>query len=92
ELQNVLEYVFVQINSRVIGVEHLPPYLRERGKDMEISSIAEMEEKLIRKALAETGGNKNKAARLLGIPRTTLWRKIKKYGISVPPPLERTRE
>lgn len=92
ELQNVLEYVFVQINSRVIGVEHLPPYLRERGKDMEISSIAEMEEKLIRKALAETGGNKNRAARLLGIPRTTLWRKMKKYGISVPSPLERTRE
>ncbi len=81
ELQNVFEYIFVHINSRVIGVNDLPPYLRQRKKGLRMGSIAEVERELIIKALEETGGNKNEVARLLGISRTTLWRKMKKYGI-----------
>ncbi len=82
ELQNVMEYIFVHINTRIITVDHLPPYLKKRKEsDLRLGTLAEMEEELIRKALKETGGNKNKAAKILGIPRTTLWRKMKKYGI-----------
>ena len=82
ELQNVFEYIFVHINSRVIGVKDLPPYLRQRKKRLRMGSIAEVEKELIIKALEETAGNKNEVARLLGISRTTLWRKMKKYGIN----------
>ena len=39
------------------------------------------EEERIRQALKISGGNKGKAAELLGIDRSTLWRRMKKYGI-----------
>lgn len=42
---------------------------------------ARTEEQSIRWALEECGGNRTKAARLLGIDRTTLWRKLQKYHI-----------
>jgi DNA-binding NtrC family response regulator len=45
-------------------------------------SIKEAEAESIRKALAQTDGNKRKAARLLGIAPSTLYSKMKKYGIN----------
>jgi two-component system response regulator HydG len=46
-----------------------------------IISIPESERHTIEKALAATGGERGKAARILGIGRTTLYRKMKQYGI-----------
>ena len=46
--------------------------------------IHELEEKLIRKALELTSGNKKDAARLLHLNRTTLLEKIKKKGLDLP--------
>ena len=43
--------------------------------------VARYECELIRQALQQTGGNKNRAAQLLGLNRTTLLEKIKKYGL-----------
>ncbi|TGU42249.1 sigma-54-dependent Fis family transcriptional regulator, partial [Mesorhizobium sp. M00.F.Ca.ET.186.01.1.1] len=37
------------------------------------------EEEMIRKVLEATKGNKREAAKMLGMDRTTLWRKMKKY-------------
>ena len=39
------------------------------------------EEERIRQALHLSGGNKGKAAKLLEIDRSTLWRRMKKYGL-----------
>ena len=39
------------------------------------------EESLIRETLERKAGNRQKAARELGMHRTTLWRKMKKYGL-----------
>jgi transcriptional regulator of acetoin/glycerol metabolism len=39
------------------------------------------ERRLISDALAGTGWNRTRAARRLGIDRTTLWRKIREYGL-----------
>ena len=45
----------------------------------------EIERDLIRQALEHTGWNKNQAARLLGLNRTTLLEKIRKRGVQPPP-------
>jgi DNA-binding NtrC family response regulator len=46
-----------------------------------VISLPESERNTILKALASTGGERGKAAKLLGIGRTTLYRKMKQYGI-----------
>jgi two-component system, NtrC family, response regulator AtoC len=47
----------------------------------EVTTLAEKEEAYIRKVLEATNYNKVRAANILGLPRTTLWRKIKKFKI-----------
>jgi DNA-binding NtrC family response regulator len=44
-------------------------------------TLDEMEERAIRAALSEVGGNRRKAAEQLGMGERTLYRKIKKYGL-----------
>ena len=46
-----------------------------------VISLPESERRTIAQALAATDGERGKAARLLGIGRTTLYRKMKQYGI-----------
>lgn len=46
-----------------------------------LSSWPEIEKKKILQALMGTGGNRGKAAKILGLGRSTLWRKIKQYGL-----------
>ena len=46
------------------------------------TSVDEMEERFLREILARNGGNRAATARALGIHKTTLWRKMKKLGIS----------
>ena len=43
-------------------------------------SLDEAERAVIERALEETGGNKNKAAKMLGINRATLYRKLARFG------------
>jgi len=46
-----------------------------------LTSLAEMERRYIKTVLESTGYNRSRAAEILDIPRTTLWRKIKMYGL-----------
>jgi DNA-binding NtrC family response regulator len=46
-----------------------------------VRSLRSAEESLIRQVLAETGGNKLRSAEILGIHRTTLYHKLREYGI-----------
>ena len=48
------------------------------------AGLAEQEERMIRDALHRSGGNKSKAARLLGITRRALYGRLEKYGIDSP--------
>ena len=50
-------------------------------KDPKFGIISVMERELIIRALAETGGNQLQAAKLLGITRATLRKRIEKFGI-----------
>jgi two-component system response regulator HydG len=47
-----------------------------------IVSIATMEERVILDAIRQTNGDKQEAAKLLGIGKTTIYRKLKEYGLS----------
>jgi DNA-binding NtrC family response regulator len=53
-----------------------------RAGDGEIVSIAEMEKHAILETIRQLKGDKLMAAKLLGIGKTTLYRKLKEYGIT----------
>ncbi len=84
ELQHTLEYAFVLCNKPIITVDNLPPEFG--GADtINIQPVNEMksdEREVILQALEKAGWNKAKAARLLGIDRTTIYQKIKKHNIN----------
>ncbi|HEY3278277.1 MAG TPA: sigma 54-interacting transcriptional regulator [Syntrophorhabdaceae bacterium] len=85
ELINVLEYAFVVCQEPVISARHLPvlagsetrPGQHHRRKDL----TQEKQKEMVVRALEEAGGNRENAARLLGISRVTLWKLLKKHGI-----------
>lgn len=81
ELENVLEHAFILCKDRWIRPEHLPEYLRKRPTLTYGGSLRQMERELIERTLKDCRGNISRAARQLGIHRTTLWRKLKKYGL-----------
>jgi len=84
ELQNAIQFAIIHCNGdRVIREEHLPPELtRPRVRLESQPSQPENERDRILTALAAADGNRSKAARLLGIGRATLYRKIAGLGIN----------
>ena len=94
ELENFMEYAFVLCRENTIGVEHLPRELLDsqrrgssrQGKEPAQPPLNQAEARAILKALHKHGGNRRKTADHLGINKTTLWRKMKKYGITYSPP------
>lgn len=79
ELKNIIERAVILSNSDILNTESLP-------KDFDFSSdavisLADAEKEHIRKTLSRTGEDKAEAAKLLGIGLTTLYRKIKEYGL-----------
>jgi len=93
ELFSVLESAIIRAEGGIrIEAQHLPPEIRENetggeARDLDsmdryaTSSSPETEREAIVAALDEAGGIRTKAARILGMGRTTLWRKLKEYGI-----------
>ena len=88
ELENIIERAVVLADGSVITPGHLPRRVREVGaaepereRGGHLISLAEMEKRHIRDVLRSTRGRKGEAARILGIDRATLWRKMKRYGI-----------
>ena len=91
ELENLLERLVILSEDGLIGVEHLPPSMRsfisekkiprptlgEDGLDLN-TAVEEFENRLIEEALRRTKGNKQAAARLLGLKRTTLVAKLRR--------------
>ncbi|MCX5914271.1 MAG: sigma 54-interacting transcriptional regulator, partial [Deltaproteobacteria bacterium] len=86
ELEHVIESAFVFCRGRILAPEHLPLELREyshlKKTVLERKSDDEMDQLL--ESLNKTGWNKTKAARLLGMNRRTIYRKLDKYHLSKP--------
>ena len=84
ELENAIERATVFCDSDVIGPEHFEPAAPVPGAEAnegEVRSLSEVEREQIVRALRSVQGNKTAAARLLGLDRKTLYRKIELYGI-----------
>jgi DNA-binding NtrC family response regulator len=78
ELENAIEHAMIMAGSSHIMPHDLP--LLE-GMHGPVSRLDEAEKNLLLKALSDSGGNKYRAARMLGIPRSSLYSKLKKFGI-----------
>jgi len=90
ELEHTIEHAFILCRQNTIAVEHLPQELREfKNLSLSIPSKEkawgdENEYQAILQSLEKTGWNKAKAARLLGMSRQTMYRKIEEYKIKIP--------
>ena len=81
QLRNVIDSAIVMAQGDQIQVEDLGLY--DAGTDhLETLKISDWERKLIRRALERTGGSVPEAAKLLGIGRATLYRKIDDYKVA----------
>ena len=85
ELGNIIERAVALSDESVIGLGDLPSDLRELSMSSVEGeawpSLEERERDYIQKVLALTDGHKSRASEILGIPRTTLWRKMKRLGL-----------
>ena len=86
ELENVVERAVALAESTELGVEDLPPQVRERrmadihaGALARNLTLAELEREYIARVLSAEGGNKTRAAQRLGLDRKTLYRKLEEY-------------
>jgi transcriptional regulator with PAS, ATPase and Fis domain len=87
ELENAIGHAFVHCRGDTILSEHLPQDILGTGPvgtDTTLSvlgSLEEVEKAAIADMLKRCKGNQSRAAKRLGIGRSSLWRKIRKYGL-----------
>jgi transcriptional regulator with PAS, ATPase and Fis domain len=89
ELENIIERSLALCSESELNVCHLPNNLSQGGvqkfgADTEKSrgqplSLEEYERNYILSVLKSVNGNKTKAAKIMGIDRVSLWRKLKRY-------------
>ena len=96
ELENAIEHAVVMCQVEVIGREHFPfdlsarikPPLVGENHSNEVENLPQavevLEKRLLIRALEKTGGNKRRAARLLGLTERMLGYKVKQYNLSDP--------
>jgi two-component system NtrC family response regulator len=81
ELRNVLERAAIVSDGPFIDAEHLSLTIRGDVPPLNSTDLGVLERQAIEQALRETGGNKVKAAKQLGITRTQLYGRLRKYGL-----------
>jgi two-component system NtrC family response regulator len=93
EMENLIERAVILSGSGPIERSHFPALDRPVGSAVsgtgslvipeEGLSLEEVEKELILKALEKAGGNKTRAAKLLGLTRRTLYSRLERYGLSL---------
>ena len=88
ELENALERAVILSTGDVIGVELLPERVTERRAEPLVAprtpanpTLEAVERAYIMWVLQSEGGNKSRAAEVLGIDPSTLYRKLSRYGV-----------
>jgi DNA-binding NtrC family response regulator len=88
ELRNVVESMAVMSRTNRLSREDIPPNLRRSVEEVKADGVrvgmelADAERYLIEATLKEMGGNRTRAAKVLGIGLRTLQRKLKSYGVN----------
>ncbi len=93
ELENAVERAVALGSGPILHVGDLPSNLQNAESERlpeqdELVPLEELERRAIFRALRETAGDKLAAARLLGIGKTTLYRKLKQYDVAPPQPAQ----
>ncbi|MEJ2656734.1 MAG: sigma 54-interacting transcriptional regulator [Desulfobacterales bacterium] len=93
ELRNAIEYAFVLCPGGAIGKQHLPPKISKTTGAFSkpavcYQDVSDEREKFL-EVLRQAGGNQSEAARVLGVSRVTIWKRMKKYGIDADKDLHR---
>lgn len=92
ELENILEHALIICRNDVIRPQHLPDYIQKQCASTKPEGIAppspadmpdNTERQLILKVLRQNNWQRTKTAQALEMDRTTLWRKMKRHGISL---------
>jgi DNA-binding NtrC family response regulator len=83
ELENIVARAVALAEGKVIQVDDLPQSLvaHPQATAIALQSLEEIERAHIAKVLRQVDGHRDKAAAILGITRSTLWRKINKYNL-----------
>ena len=87
ELKNAIEHAFVTVTGNCITLWDLPPEVQRptlKSPSTSPTSMDPAEESRIREALQQAHGNKTEAAKLLGVSRVTLWKKLKFLDLQSP--------
>jgi DNA-binding NtrC family response regulator len=88
ELENIIERGVALAQNLELSLQNLPNSLQKNLvithplDTPELQTLAEREEHYIKQVLEHSEGNRSKAANILGIDRVSLWRKLKKYGLT----------
>lgn len=83
ELRAVVEGMRSHADGRALSLSDIPMDVRARAPRRTLSRLEQAELNTIVEALTESGGNKKKAAELLGLSRSTLYRRLQPYGIDL---------
>lgn len=85
QLENALQRAMIAAERETLQLSDFPSYLSElaapsgSASESEIVPLADLERSAIRRALEATGGSVDRAAKLLGMGRATLYRRLAKY-------------
>jgi DNA-binding NtrC family response regulator len=79
ELRNVMERASIICDGDLIAEEHLSLQSSD-DEHSAVSEISVIERQMIERALHESGGNKARAARMLGLSRTQLYVRLRRYA------------
>ena len=85
ELAHAVERAVILANGASIRVRELPPEITQKGRHRAAGDTLDLQEQervMIERALEKFGGNRKRAAAALSISTVTLWRKMKRYGLS----------
>ena len=85
ELENAVEHGFVLSSGPLIGLEHLPAWLKpSTPTPLEGATFEDLERHYLLAALKSNNYNRLATARQLGIHKTTFFRKVRKLGLELP--------
>ncbi|MFP4452453.1 MAG: sigma-54 interaction domain-containing protein [Desulfobacterales bacterium] len=86
ELENAIEFAFITCKDTVVRKNHLPPEIAQKKglAALRLSEEQQVEAEKIHTFLKQYANSREKTAKALGISRSTLWRKMKKLGITPP--------